>query len=62
MKGYFITDAQMEDLHRRIEHAYMSAKTGRHTGVQTLDDLFRSINYNVRVWRDEIGKIYWQSI
>ncbi len=57
MKGYFITDAQMADLHRRIELAYANAKTGRHTSVQTFDDLFRSINYAVRTWEDEVGKI-----
>ena len=56
MKGYFITDAQMEDLHRRIENAHMSAKTGRSTTVLTFDDLFRSINYAVRVWVDDVGK------
>lgn len=56
MKGYFITDAQMEDLHRRIEHAHMSAKTGRSTSVQTFDNLFRSINYAVRTWVDDVGK------
>lgn len=56
MKGYFVTDAQMEDLHRRIEHAHMSAKTGRNTSVQTFDDLFRSINYAVRTWVDDVGK------
>ena len=56
MKGYFITDAQMEDLHMRIEHAYMCAKTGRHTGVRTFDDLFRSINLVVRGWVKDVGK------
>lgn len=56
MKGYFITDAQMADLHRRIEHAHMSAKTGHHTSVRTFDDLFRSINYAVRTWESEVGK------
>lgn len=56
MKGYFITEAQMEDLHLRIEHAHMSAKTGRHTSVLTFDDLFRSINYTVRRWVDDVAK------
>jgi hypothetical protein len=56
MKGYFITDAQMEDLHRRIELAYANAKSGRNTGVRTFDDLFRSINYEVRGWQKEVGK------
>lgn len=56
MKGYFITDTQMEDLHRRIENAHMSAKTGRSTAVLTFDDLFRSINYAVRTWVDDVGK------
>ena len=56
MKGYFITDTQMEDLHRRIELAYANAKAGRNTAVQTFDDLFRSINYAVRTWESEVGK------
>ena len=56
MKGYFITEQQMEDLHRQIEVAYMRAKTGHDTGVQTFDDLYRSVNYAVRRWADGVGK------
>lgn len=56
MKGYFVTDKQMEDLHECIEVAYMRAKTGRDTGVISFDDLYRSVNFSVRRWIDDISK------
>jgi len=56
MKGYFITDAQMADLHRRIELSYTKAKVGRNTIVHDLDDLYYSINLGVHEWVREIGK------
>jgi hypothetical protein len=56
MKGYFITEAQMEDLHRRVELTYQQAESGRNTGVRTWGDLYRSINYAIRQWESEVGK------
>ena len=56
MKGYFITDEQMKDLHRRIELHYSRAATGHDTGVRTFEDLYRSINYAVHEWQTEVGK------
>lgn len=56
MRGYFITDEQMEDLHRRIELAYTRVKTGRTMHTDPLDDVYRAINYHVRDWEAEVGK------
>ena len=56
MKGYFITEKQMKDLHQRIELAYRRAETGHSTGVQNFNDLYRAINFEVCRWEDEIEK------
>lgn len=56
MKGYFVTEKQMQDLHEQIELSYRRAKTGHNTNVLTFDDLYRSINFTVHRWVNEIGK------
>ncbi len=58
MKMYIITQAQLDDLPKRIEMAKLRQNEGRdiHDPVrQETDDLFRTFHFHVQSWIREVA-------
>ena len=53
MKGYFITEAQMQDLIRRLELVKLresDALPQGHGKRFVVDDIFRAMNFSIHEW------------